>query len=79
MSIWLIILYISLAGAVGGVVGALMGALLVGAAGAKWFTTEIDKETWQATAVKATARPADDAKSKAVSMATPLEAINLVK
>jgi hypothetical protein len=60
-------------------VSALVGALLVGAAGAKWFTSEIDKETWRATAVKATAQPADMAKSKALSMATPLEALDLVK
>lgn len=60
-------------------VSALVGALLVGAAGAKWFTSEIDKETWRATAVKATAQPADAAKSKALSMATPLEALNLLK
>lgn len=60
-------------------IGQLMGAVLVGTAGAKWFTSEIDRETWRATAVKAASQPANDTKSKAMSLATPIEALNLVK
>ncbi|MBO0950992.1 hypothetical protein [Fibrella forsythiae] len=60
-------------------IGQLMGAVLVGTAGAKWFTSEIDRETWRATAVKAASQPADATKSKALSLATPMEALNMVK
>ncbi|HEX9959231.1 MAG TPA: hypothetical protein VGA96_18315 [Fibrella sp.] len=59
--------------------GQLMGAVLVGTAGAKWFTSEIDRETWRATAVKAASQPADAVKSKALSLASPIEALNIVR
>ncbi len=57
----------------------LMGALLVGVAGARWLTNEVDKNLMKAAVSVATASPADKAKAAATATATPIETLRIVK
>ena len=58
---------------------ALVGAVLVGVAGARWLTNEVDKNLLKAAASKAAASPADSEKSKQIAMATPAEALRIAQ
>lgn len=57
----------------------LAGAILVGVAGAKWFTTEIDKSTLKTAATKASSAIPDSAKTAAIAGASPIETLRLVQ
>ena len=58
---------------------ALVGAVLVGVAGARWLTNEVDKNLLKAAASEAAASPADPDKSKQIAMATPAEALRIAR
>jgi hypothetical protein len=61
--------YVTLAG--------FVGAALVGAAGARWWTNEIDKKLLQAAASKAAAKPGTDRIAEQIRFASPAEALQL--
>lgn len=57
----------------------LAGAMLVGVAGARWITNEIDKLLLRAAASEAASRQADDKLSAKLAVATPAQALRLAK
>ena len=56
---------------------ALVGAVLVGIAGAKWLTNEVDKSLLKAAASSAAAGQANPDKAQAIAMASPAEALRI--
>jgi hypothetical protein len=61
-------------------VSALMGAALVGVAGARWLTNEVDKKLLKAAASEAAgAKPTDDNTAKKILMSRPTEALRIAK
>jgi hypothetical protein len=58
---------------------AFVGAVLVGVAGARVLTNEVDKRLLKAAASEAASKPASDDKAKSILMATPAQAFNLAK
>jgi len=60
-------------------VGALFGALLVGIAGARWLTNEVDKRLLRATAVQAASGKASPEASIKIASATPARALSIAK
>lgn len=60
-------------------IASLFGALLIGVGGARWLTNEVDKKLLRAAASEAADKsPSPDA-SRALSMATPEQAIGIVR
>jgi fluoride ion exporter CrcB/FEX len=57
----------------------LVGALLVGVAGSRWLTSEVDKNLMKATVTAAVATAADPAKAASLVNATPSQALQIVK
>lgn len=56
-----------------------VGALLVGAGGARWLSSEVDKNLLRAAATDAaSAKPSDDA-SKQIAVSTPAQALCIVR
>jgi hypothetical protein len=49
------------------------GAILVGIAGARWLTNEVDKSLFKAAAIEAAKKPADIDASQRISNTTSLE------
>lgn len=61
-------------------VAALVGAVLVGVAGARWLSNEVDKKLLKAAASEAAgAKPADDSTAKKILTASPAQALDLAK
>lgn len=58
---------------------ALMGAVLVGIAGAKWLTNEVDKTLLKAAAVQAASAQMSPQKAQAMANATPAAAFEIAK
>jgi hypothetical protein len=58
---------------------ALVGAILVGAGGARWLASEVDKRLFRSVAAEAASKPADDAASKAIASSTAMRALALVR
>lgn len=59
---------------------ALAGAVLVGVAGARWLTNEVDKKLLRAAASEAaSAKPTDDKEAKKMLMVQPAEALRIAK
>jgi len=58
---------------------ALMGAVLVGIAGAKWLTNEVDKTLLKAAAVQAASSQISPQKAQAMANATPSVAFEISK
>ena len=58
---------------------ALMGAVLVGIAGAKWLTNEVDKTLLKAAAVQAATSQISSQKAQAIANATPAAALEIAK
>ena len=57
-----------------------VGAILVGVAGAKWLTNEVDKNLLRAAAAKAASAPVPDAnKAEQIALATPAQALNIAR
>jgi uncharacterized membrane protein len=56
---------------------ALVGAVLVGVAGAKWLTNEVDKNLLKAAAAKAATSSPDAGKAQAMALASPVQAAAL--
>ena len=63
--------------AVGITLSSLVGAVLVGIAGAKWLTNEIDKTLLRKTATNAAASHADINKAAKIAGATPFQALKI--
>ena len=61
--------YVTLAG--------IVGAVLVGAAGARWWTNEIDKKLLHAAASKAAAKPGQEDVAEKIRFASPAGALQL--
>ena len=60
-------------------VAAFVGAMLVGIAGAKWLSNEVDKKLLKATAVAAAAGTATPESPAAISAATPAKALEIAQ
>lgn len=58
---------------------ALMGAVLVGVAGAKWLTNEVDKTLLKAAAVQAAGSQISPQKAQAIANSTPAAALEIAK
>jgi hypothetical protein len=57
----------------------LVGAVLVGIAGAKWLTNEVDKSLLKAAASSAAAGQANSDKAQAIALASPAEALRIAQ
>ncbi|MBD3886597.1 hypothetical protein IFO70_33545 [Phormidium tenue FACHB-886] len=60
-------------------VSACVGAVLVGVAGARWLTNEVDKQLLRAAATAAAVTPADDKKAAQIASASPSEALRIAR
>lgn len=58
---------------------AFVGAVLVGVAGARWLTNEVDKQLLRAAATEAATAPADDKKAISIASATPNAALRIAR
>lgn len=59
-------------------VAALVGAVLVGVAGARWLTNEVDKSLLKAAASQAASAPSSDPKAKQILLSSkPAEILNI--
>jgi hypothetical protein len=59
--------------------GPICGALLVGVAGAKWLTNEVDKNLLRAAATQAAKSSGNTELSQKLAMANPAEALQMAK
>lgn len=57
----------------------LVGAVLIGVAGSRWLTSEVDKSMLKAAASHAAGLPPSAAASQQIAMATPAQALNIAK
>ena len=64
---------------VGLTLASLVGAVLVGVGGARWLSSEVDKNLLRATAAQAAGKQASTDASTQISMATPAEALNVAR
>jgi predicted lipid-binding transport protein (Tim44 family) len=64
---------------IGLTLAALATAGLVGFAGARWLTNEVDKKLLQAAAATAAAKPSDEARAGEIAMAAPAEAFSIAQ
>jgi hypothetical protein len=67
------------ASAVGVTLAALVTGSLVGFAGARWLTNEVDKNLLRATAAEAAAAPADARMAARIATATPADSLRIVE
>ncbi|NEQ26089.1 MAG: hypothetical protein F6K28_44995 [Microcoleus sp. SIO2G3] len=58
---------------------AFVGAVLVGIAGARWLTNEVDKQLLRAAATEAAVAPADEKKAVRIASASPNEALRIAR
>ncbi|MBN1311393.1 MAG: hypothetical protein JXB30_08235 [Anaerolineae bacterium] len=58
---------------------ALVGAVLVGVAGARWLTNEVDKNLLRRAASEAAASQADTSMAQQIAVSTPVEALRLAQ
>ena len=58
---------------------ALVGAVLVGIAGAKWLTNEVDKKLLRAAASEAAARSPQPDAAREIMLATPADALSIAQ
>lgn len=66
-------------GNVGLTLSSLVGAVMVGIAGSRWLTNEVDKNLLKAAASQAASAPPTPAASKQIALASPVEALNIAK
>ena len=64
---------------VGLTLASLVGAVLVGIGGARWLSSEVDKNLLRATAAEAANKGSSNDASKQISMATPAQALSVAK
>jgi len=57
----------------------LVGAVLVGVGGARWLSSEVDKNLLRATAAQAAGKQSSVDASQQIAMATPAQALNVAK
>ncbi len=65
--------------AVGLTLASLVGAIMIGIGGARWLTSEVDKNLLRATAAQAAAAKPSAAASKQIAMATPAQALDVAR
>jgi hypothetical protein len=65
--------------AVGLTLASLVGAIMIGIGGARWLTSEVDKNLLRATASQAAAAKPSAAASKQIAMATPAQALDVAR
>jgi hypothetical protein len=63
--------------AVGLTLSSLVGAVLIGVAGARWLTNEVDKTFLRAAASEAAIAKASPEKAKQIALSTPAEALRI--
>jgi len=56
-----------------------VGAILIGVGGARWLTSEVDKNLLRAAAAEAAGAQPPGMSSKQVALAAPAEALNAAK
>jgi hypothetical protein len=64
---------------VGLTLAALVGAVMVGVAGARWLTSEVDKNLLKAAASQAAGSQSSAGASQKIAMASPAEALNIAR
>ena len=64
---------------VGLTLSSLVGAVLVGIGGARWLSSEVDKNLLRATAAAAAGKQSSTEASQQISMATPAQALNVAR
>ena len=64
---------------VGLTLASLVGAIMVGIGGARWLTSEVDKNLLRATAAQAAASKPSAAASQQIAMATPAQALEVAR
>ena len=57
----------------------LVGALMVGVGGARWLSSEVDKNLLRATAAEAAGKQSSTEASQRISMATPAQALGVAR
>lgn len=57
----------------------LVGAVLIGVAGARWLTSEVDKNLLKAAAAQAAGSQPSAGASQQIAMASPAQALNIAK
>jgi len=57
----------------------LVGAILIGVGGARWLTSEVDKNLLRAAAVEAAGAQPSAAASQQIALAAPAQALNIAK
>ena len=57
----------------------LVGAVLIGVAGARWLTSEVDKNLLKAAAAQAAESQPSAGASQQIAMASPAQALNIAK
>jgi hypothetical protein len=64
---------------IGLTLSSLVGAALLGVGGARWLTSEVDKNLLKAAASKAASAPPSSAASQQMALATPTQALDIAK
>ncbi len=64
---------------VGLTLAALVGAIMIGIGGARWLTSEVDKNLLRATAAQAASSKPSAAASQQIAIATPAQALNVAR
>jgi hypothetical protein len=64
---------------IGVALSSLVGAVLVGIAGARWLTNEVDKNVLRVAASKAAGAPANPELSRELALASPFQALEILK
>jgi hypothetical protein len=64
---------------IGLTLASLVGAILIGMGGARWLTSEVDKNLLRATAARAAAAKPSAAASQQIAMATPAQALDVAR
>ncbi len=57
----------------------LVGAVMIGVAGARWLTNEVDKSLLKAAAAQAAGANSSAGDSQKIAMASPAQALNIAK
>lgn len=60
-------------------VASFVGAVLVGVGGARWLTSEVDKNLLKAAASKAASSQSDPAAAQRIALASPIQALNIAE
>ena len=64
---------------VGLTLASLVGAVMIGVAGARWLTSEVDKNLLKAAAAQAASSQSSDGASQQIALASPAQALDIAK